>query len=82
MSGADTSVPTSPAIEVCKIGGLAGVEIPGVDLSRGLDESTFKAIEDVYNRHPVVVMRDQRMTPAQHVAFSHNPEPGRTKATH
>ena len=70
MSGAEMSVLSSPAIETRSIDGRVGVEIHGVDLARGLDEATFRAIEKVYDRHPVVVIRDQELTPSQHVAFS------------
>ncbi|MPZ44308.1 MAG: TauD/TfdA family dioxygenase [Betaproteobacteria bacterium] len=53
-----------------KIDGPVGVEIVGVDLSRDLDDDTFRAIDQIYNTNPVVVVREQKLTPAQQVAFS------------
>lgn len=47
-----------------------GEEVVGVDLSAPLDDATFGAIEDLFNRRSVVVFRDQALTPAQLVAFS------------
>lgn len=70
MRGAQPSVLSSPGIEVREIDGPIGVEITGVDLAGGIDEETFRAIEDVYNQHSVTVIRGQNLTPAQHVAFS------------
>lgn len=47
-----------------------GVEILGVDLSKQLDDSTFREIVDLFHEHEVVYFRDQKLTPEQHVAFS------------
>ena len=47
-----------------------GFEIAGVDLSQPLDRETVEAIDSAIVEHSVVVIRDQRLTPAQHVAFS------------
>lgn len=47
-----------------------GFEIAGVDLSQPLDADTVEAIDAAIVEHSVVVIRDQRLTPAQHVAFS------------
>ena len=47
-----------------------GAEVSGVDLSRELDAAVFQRIEQAYNRYAVLVFRDQRITPAQHVAFA------------
>ena len=69
MSGA-ASVATKPSFEVRKIDGPVGVEIVGVDLSRDVDDETFNAIAEVYNQNSVVVIRNQNLTPAQHVTFS------------
>ncbi|HYC49153.1 MAG TPA: TauD/TfdA family dioxygenase [Burkholderiales bacterium] len=57
-------------IGVRRIDGSIGVELVGVDLSRELDDDTFREVARVYDTHPVVVARDQNLTPAQHVAFS------------
>jgi taurine dioxygenase len=47
-----------------------GAEIVGVDLSRGVDESTFQKIVDALHEHEVIVFRRQELTPEQYVAFS------------
>jgi taurine dioxygenase len=47
-----------------------GAEIVGVDLAADVDEPTFRAIEDAYNTHTVVVIRDQHLTPAHILRFA------------
>jgi taurine dioxygenase len=47
-----------------------GAEITGLDLSRPLDEATFRAVEDLFHDRGVIVFRDQKLTPEQHIAFS------------
>lgn len=47
-----------------------GAEILGVDLSKELDDATFREIVDLFHEHEVVYFREQKLTPAQHVAFS------------
>lgn len=46
-----------------------GAIVEGVDLSRPLDKETFRQIEDAYDRHSVLVFRDQKITPQQQIAF-------------
>lgn len=60
----------APALQVKRTEGPVGVEITGVDLAAGIEDETFRAIERVYDSNPVTVIRDQRLTPAQQVAFS------------
>jgi taurine dioxygenase len=57
-------------IKVRPTGAALGAEIQGVDLSQDLDDATFKQIVDLWHEHEVVFFRDQKLTPAQHVAFS------------
>jgi taurine dioxygenase len=47
-----------------------GAEIVGVDLAADVDEPTFRAIEDAYNTHTVVVMRHQHLTPEHVLRFA------------
>jgi len=47
-----------------------GAEVVGVDLSRDLDDATVAAVLDAWTRHSILLFRDVRMTPAQHVAFT------------
>ncbi|MCW5604173.1 MAG: TauD/TfdA family dioxygenase [Burkholderiales bacterium] len=47
-----------------------GAEILGIDLSRDIDEATFRKIEDLLHEHEVIFFREQDIAPEQHVAFS------------
>jgi len=47
-----------------------GHEICGVDIARGVSDEDFAQIEKAFNNAGVVVIRDQRLTPDQQVAFS------------
>jgi taurine dioxygenase len=49
---------------------LFGAEIEEIDLSQDLDDQTFARIEQAFNQRSVVLFRNQRITHAQHVAFS------------
>ncbi len=46
-----------------------GAEIRGIELARGLDEAELDRLRRSVVEHGVVVLRDQPMTPAQHVAL-------------
>jgi len=58
------------SIEIIPTGAAAGAEIRGVDLSQPLDDATFAAIDDAYNKHGVIFFRDQHIAPPQQVAFT------------
>jgi alpha-ketoglutarate-dependent taurine dioxygenase len=58
------------SIEIVPTGAALGAEIRGVDLAQPLDAATFAAIEEAYGIHGVIFMRDQKMSPAQQVAFT------------
>ena len=47
-----------------------GAEIEGVDVSRPIDDATFDAILDAFNRYSVLVFRNQRLNDAEQVTFS------------
>lgn len=51
-------------------GGAIGAEIIGIDISAPVDTSTFKTIEAALDRYAVVVIRGQKLKPAQLAAFS------------
>lgn len=57
-------------IEIVATGAAAGAEIRGVDLSRPLDDATFGAIRKAFDEYGVVFFRDQKIAPADHVAFT------------
>jgi alpha-ketoglutarate-dependent taurine dioxygenase len=47
-----------------------GAEVIGADLSRKLPDSTFAEIEAAWRRYSILLFRDVRMTPEQHIAFT------------
>jgi len=48
-----------------------GAEIRGLDLSRPLDDATFAAVRQAFlDSEGALVLREQRITPEQHIAFS------------
>ena len=52
------------------LGAVTATEITGLDLAAPLDEGTFAEIEATFDRSGVIVIRDQRITPAQQLAFA------------
>nr|WP_244125909.1 TauD/TfdA family dioxygenase [Burkholderia gladioli] len=56
--------------EILPFDGALGAEIVGLDLSRPIGEDDFARIHRAHLDHHVVVFRDQRITPDEHVAFS------------
>jgi len=57
-------------ITVTRIGRHLGAEISGVDLSWPLDDDTFAQISNAFFDNQVVVFRNQKITPEQHIAFT------------
>lgn len=57
-------------IQVRPLGPHTGAEIVGVDLSLTLDDRVFAQIYAAWLRYHVICFRDQRLTPAEHVAFA------------
>ena len=60
---------TYASIQVEKLTPHAGAEIRGVDLSRPLDERTFKEFHAALIDNGVIFFRDQHLTPDQQKAF-------------
>lgn len=56
-------------ITVNKIAGALGAEISGVDLSRDVDDNVIAEIRQALVDNCVIFFRDQKLTPAQHLAF-------------
>jgi taurine dioxygenase len=67
---ANASSATSAPFTVERLGAKLGAEIHGLDLKKGLDPETFKALEAALIEHKIVVLRDQHLTTEQHVAIS------------
>ncbi|MCZ6467136.1 MAG: TauD/TfdA family dioxygenase, partial [Alphaproteobacteria bacterium] len=57
-------------IEIRPLSAALGAEVVGVDLSRPLDADTFARVHQAHLEHLVLVLRDQDLTPGQHIAFS------------
>jgi taurine dioxygenase len=57
------------AIPIMRADAALGAEI-AVDLSKGLNDATFKEIEEAFHDNIVVVFRNQHISDEQHVAFS------------
>ncbi|AVS75731.1 TauD/TfdA dioxygenase family protein [Paracidovorax cattleyae] len=51
-------------------GAPLGAEVVGFDLSRPLGDADFARLHQAHLDHHVVVFRDQRITPRQHIDFS------------
>lgn len=49
---------------------VCGAEIVGFDCGGDIDAATFAAVRQAFLDHSVLVFRDQKLTPEQHVAFS------------
>jgi taurine dioxygenase len=60
----------APGFEIRPGGAPIGAEILGLDLAREIDDVVFAEIAASFNRHGVIVFRDQRLTPEQQIAFS------------
>ena len=56
--------------EVKKIGRHLGAEIVGLDLSQPVDESTFQMFAKAFFENEVVVLKNQKITPEQHINFT------------
>jgi taurine dioxygenase len=47
-----------------------GAEVRDVDLSRALDDESIATIREAYKQYSVLLIRDQEITPKQHIDFS------------
>jgi alpha-ketoglutarate-dependent taurine dioxygenase len=61
---------TRTAIAVRPLHPLIGAEVRGVDLRRPLDPASFRAVHDAWMQHLVLVFPAQRISDAEHVAFT------------
>ncbi len=60
----------NPALEVRRLDAALGAEVIGLDLTRPLADADFTRIHRAHLDHHVLAFRDQRITPAQQIAFS------------
>jgi taurine dioxygenase len=56
--------------DIEQLGRHLGAEIHGLNLKNGMDPETFAAVEAALIEHKVLVLRDQHLTTAEHVAIS------------
>ncbi|MEQ1716080.1 MAG: TauD/TfdA family dioxygenase [Hyphomicrobium sp.] len=61
---------TALPFEVVRHGRHLGAEIKGLDLRTPLDDAIFEAFENALIANKVLIVRDQNLTTAQHVALS------------
>lgn len=62
--------PQAQSFEVLPLPGPVGAEIIGLDLSRELAPGDFARVHKAHLDHHLLVFRDQRITPQQHIDFS------------
>lgn len=51
-------------------GRAIGAEIKGINIADGIDDETFKNIEDAFNENGVIVFRNQQITEQHHIDFT------------
>lgn len=56
--------------EIRPLAGACGAEVLGLDISRPLDAEAKAAVRAAWRTHHVLVFPDQRLTPAEQVAFA------------
>jgi len=71
-AGAEPDRPASGGalFEVERLGARLGAQIHGLDLAQGLSPETARSFEAALIEHKVLVLRDQKLTTAGHVAIS------------
>jgi taurine dioxygenase len=57
-------------IQIRRLSAGLGAEISGVDLSKPIDDATFREIEAAWRDHLILLFRGQPLTHEQHIAFS------------
>jgi len=57
-------------IEVVPVSGGVGVEVHNVDIKSGIDSGTFDELRAAFVEHGLIFLRDQDITPDEHIAFA------------
>ena len=57
-------------IEVVPVSGGVGVEVRNIDIKTGMDAGTFKELRAAFVEHGLIFLRDQDITPDDHIAFA------------
>ncbi|HAA91047.1 MAG: taurine dioxygenase [Rhodospirillaceae bacterium] len=58
------------AVEFTKLTPNIGIEAHGIDLAEPLGDNVFKSLYDAFATNSVLLIRGQKLTPDQHVAFA------------
>jgi len=56
--------------EVRRLGRTFFAEVVGLDLAQPMSDASFARVKQAHLEHGVLVFRDQRLSPQQHIAFS------------
>src|ERR1700730_18089620 len=70
VSDTDVSAEQAAPFEVERLGARLGAQIHGLDLKQAMSPATARAFEAALIEHKVLVLRDQDLTTAEHVAIS------------
>lgn len=70
LAPAQPAAPTALRFDIRPFDGPLGAEVLGLDLNQPLTDAEFAALHRAHLDHHVLVFRDQRITPEQHIAFS------------
>ena len=57
-------------IKVVPVSGGVGVEVHNVDIKSGIDAGTFDELRAAFVEHGLIFLRDQDITPDEHIAFA------------
>src|SRR5262245_26225547 len=57
------------AVQVHKLTGGCGAEVPGVDLA-AMSNRQWDEVQQAFVEHGVIFFRDQKLTPEQHIEFA------------
>ena len=57
-------------VEIKEVSGGVGVEVANINIGDGLDDAQFGAIQQAFIDNGLVFLRDQSMTPEQHIDFA------------
>ena len=70
-SGVSDAVTTGYRIlEVTLLSTAVGAEVRGIDIAAGIDDAGFAELRRAFVEHGVIFLREQDLTPAQHLAFA------------
>lgn len=64
------AIDTLQSFDIRPLSDVLGAEVIGMDLGRPISDEDFRRLHRAHLAHHVLVFRDQRITPAQQVAFS------------